>query len=502
MKKDGVKPNKMNPTKKKAVSIFPATVICLAVAARLGAQTAQPVPLVYRDSVTAIASLQYSDPSFLRKWLMGNNYRKEWETPVRLPVLHLAAMGLQVKELGGGKQTKSLQLLDENNTEWALRSVDKDVRPAIPKPIRNKYTVSLVQDMVSAANPYAPLTIPPMAQAEGILAADPSFYFVPDDTALGKYREIFANTVCLLEKRDLLPDSKTKGTVKMLEDILDNHKAFLNQPAFLKARLLDMLVGDWDRHYDQWKWAESESDGKTSYRSIPKDRDQAYFFSNGWLLKFIRLFGMKFSVGFTDQTAKLVQLNSVARSLDELLLNALDRWEWQQTAQQFTATLPDDVIREAVKKLPPSIYSLHGRTITRKLLNRKRTLANDAMKYYVSLAKKLTVYGTDKAERFYLTGNSDSVTLTISNIKTAAEIYYRRTFYAAETKKVTLLGLDGDDMFACEEGLQTPIKFAIDGGKGQNDYQFSGKLKVKTTDSEMDAKAYLKSLRKPLRVRE
>ncbi|HET7896688.1 MAG TPA: metallophosphoesterase, partial [Flavisolibacter sp.] len=322
----------------------------------------------------AIASLQYHNPSFLRKLLIGENYREEWETPVQLPVLNLTAKELHIKELGGGKQTKSLKLLDKNGIEWALRSVDKDVRPAVPKAIRNGLTVSVVQDMVSAANPYAPMSIPPLAEAVGIKASVPRYYFVPDDTALGPYRDIFANTICILEQRDIMPGLKLEGTEKVLKDIMDDQKIRVNQEAFLNARLLDMLIGDWDRHYDQWKWAPVELNGKISYLPLPKDRDQAYFYSQGWLLKLIRLFGMDFSVGFTESTSNLVKLNSVARTLDELLLNRLSRNDWKAIAGQFQGQLSDSLIRSAVKELPPSIYALHGPAITEKLLQRKRTL--------------------------------------------------------------------------------------------------------------------------------
>jgi hypothetical protein len=37
-----------------------------------------------------------------------------------------------------------------------------------------------------------------------------------------------------------------------------------------------MLIGDWDRHYDQWRWAEYKKKGQVIYRPIPRDRDQAF----------------------------------------------------------------------------------------------------------------------------------------------------------------------------------------------------------------------------------
>jgi hypothetical protein len=502
MKKSGAAPLPMYRKKKYSVGSLLVTILHVAIAVPMAAQNVQEKVITLPASVIINASDQYSNPSVLQSIFMGKNYRKEWATPVTLPVFDIKALHLTVTGLGGGKQTKSLRLKDADSVEWALRTVDKDVRPAIPKIIRNKFTVSIVQDLVSAAHPFAPLTIPMLAKAVGVHAASPQFYYVPGDTALGKYHAIFANMVCLLEKRDILPGVKTEGTVKMLDDVFDNHKAALSQEAFLNARLLDMLIADWDRHYDQWKWAGIDSGGRTIYLPLPKDRDQAYFYSQGWLLKAIRLFGMKFSVGFTPETDNIVDLNSVALTLDQLLLNGLGRGDWQRIAHHFQQQLSDDVIRAAVKEMPAEQYAIHGKTITEKLLSRKATLPDDVMKYYVFLAKKVTVYGTDKAEQFSFTGNRDSLTLTISDTKGEGKIYYQRTFYPKETKKITLLGLDGDDIFVAEKGLQTDIKVKIDGGKGKNEYKIDQSLPIKVKDSDMDAKDYQKKLRKPLRVRD
>lgn len=490
--------------RKKYKRVYYQLTVALIVASpiTLFSQTNRTVQPLFPDSVTVATSDVYSDPSFLRTIFMGKNYRREWKTPVTLPVLNLSALRLTVKELGGGRQTKSLRLVDKNKVEWALRTVDKDVRPAIPSIIRNKFTVSIVQDMVSAAHPFAPLTIPPLAQATGVTAASPVFYFVPDDPALGEYRDLFAGTVCLLEKRDLLPGIDLKNSEKVLQNLFDDHHSLVNQSAYLNARLLDMLIADWDRHYDQWKWAELDSGNKTVYLAIPKDRDQAYFFTQGLLLKIIRLFGMKFTVGFSDETSNIVKLNRIAWELDRLLLNELSLSKWQEIVSAFQQHLSDEQIRNAVKLLPGEVYPLHGELITQKLLDRKKTLPLDVIKYYRFLAKEVTVYGTDKAERFELKGNSDSVTLTVRNEKDNSKIYYQRTFYPAETKKITLIGLDGDDVFVSDDNLKTKIKFDIDGGPGKNEYHIGDGVKVKSKDSDMDAKAYMIKLQKPLRIRE
>jgi len=126
------------------------------------AQSASTAISVKTDSATLAASLRYKNPSFFKRLFLGKNYRTTWAKPVTLPVFHLQQMGFTIKELGGGQQTKSLVLQDGNGREWALRMMDKDVTKAIPAWTRHTIVQRVTQDLVSAANPYAPLVVWPL----------------------------------------------------------------------------------------------------------------------------------------------------------------------------------------------------------------------------------------------------------------------------------------------------------------------------------------------------
>ena len=82
----------------------------------------------------------------------------------------------------------------------------------------------------------------------------------------------------------------------MLED--NNHR--IDQAAVLKARLLDILIGDWDRHFDQWRWGLRDTLDEKVYYPIPRDRDQAFFNSDGILAWYISKFHLRFLQGFKN----------------------------------------------------------------------------------------------------------------------------------------------------------------------------------------------------------
>ncbi|UOQ81504.1 hypothetical protein [Hymenobacter sp. 5414T-23] len=54
-------------------------------------QTVNPaaLPFTEKASVVVKASQQYSAGP-LKTWLLGHNYRREWEQPVQVPVLNLS----------------------------------------------------------------------------------------------------------------------------------------------------------------------------------------------------------------------------------------------------------------------------------------------------------------------------------------------------------------------------------------------------------------------------
>ena len=80
--------------------------------------------------------------------------------------------------------------------------------------------------------------------------------------------------------------SKSINTPELIEKLLKNHKHVVDQEYVVRARLFDLLIGDWDRHDDQWRWGEYEhgtDSDKKLYRAIPRDRDQAFFKNDGFL---------------------------------------------------------------------------------------------------------------------------------------------------------------------------------------------------------------------------
>ena len=63
---------------------------------------------------------------------------------------------------------------------------------------------------------------------------------------------------------------------RLLERLEEDPEERVDSRDYLAARLVDLIVGDWDRHADQWRWAGYERGDRWTWRPIPRDRDNAY----------------------------------------------------------------------------------------------------------------------------------------------------------------------------------------------------------------------------------
>ncbi len=433
-----------------------------------------------QEPVQAAASRQYADPTFIQRVLLGTNYREEWETPVEVPVFRIKEMGFEILELGGGMQTKSLRLKDIAGKEWVLRTVEKDVEPNLPPQLRNTIAEYVLQDMISAAHPYAPLSIPVLARPLGVVVPEPTLYFVPSDPNLEPYKDIFAQSLCFLEEREPTPDnSETKSTEDVLETLVATNEDGVAQERVLKARLLDMLLADWDRHADQWRWGSYDSAGTRWHYAIPRDRDQAYFYSNGLLIKIARYVAARHFVGFRGGLTKLTNLNFKAWKFDKTFINRLDESDWERIINETTNSLSDAVLENAVLTLPPPIFKISGKEIQDKLKERRADLLQAGMKYYRFLANSVTINGTDKSEIFVVRTTPSGLQVTVFDEQDGSRgrLVYTRTFNSDHTDEILITGLGGSDKFIIEEGTASRIQIKIWGGDAPDTYNIKGSIK-------------------------
>ncbi len=438
-----------------------------------------------KDSIIAVASTRYRPQSFLRNFFMGRNYRKVWEQPVTVPVFQLSTSGFTIKELGGGKQTKSLHLTDSAGKEWALRSVYKEVEEAMPGWAKGTAAQGFMQDLISASFPYGASIAGELSIAAGISCARPKTFFVADDTAFGKFRPLFANTVCSLEERDAGFDH-TISSKELLVKLRSNNKLVIDQRSLLKARLLDMLFADWDRHEGNWRWGEKDSMDRHYAVAIPRDRDWAFYQSHGLLPTLTKWVSLHFLTGFAPTALNFKKLNYKAWLFDKTFLNGLDLQDWKLIADEVVTALTDSTIGAAVQTLPKEIFRTYGQQFIQTLKSRRHGLQKNAINYYRFLSDEVIINGSDVAEHFIISTNGEALQVSVYATTQKMEKLYERRFWANETHSIIINGFGGDDVIEIAEGTKSKIKLTLNGGSGSDHYQLQGNIKTTVCDAAAD----------------
>ena len=422
------------------------------------------------DSVTVQASQKYG-ASGVHRFLLGDNYRDHWARPIKVPVLHLDkyAGGLTPLEEGGNAQTRNLHLRGKDGREYVFRPVFKEVLE-LPEVFHNTLIEDIFADGLSASHPAATVLPSPILDAAGVLHANPVLYVMPDDPKLGEFRKNFANKLGTMEEfpEDPKEEPGFGGAVDIIdsEDLLEklneDGSTQIDAHALLTARLVDMLIGDNDRHPGQWKWAQLKSDPKGKWVPIPRDRDKAFVSYEGALLKAARV-GIPRFVTFKTRPQTALFYNAV--DFDRRLMASLRRQDFDSTAKFLQRVLTDAVIDSAVSLMPREYQDLEP-DLRANLRARRDNLPASAGGYYSSLFSIVDLHGTDAADTATITRQADG-SIDI-RLRSAGETYFDRRFDAADTKEIRLYLHGGDDVATVTGNVPASIPLWIVGASGRN----------------------------------
>lgn len=417
------------------------------------------------------------------EYLFGKHYRKEWSTPFKVHFLDLNCVGegLTPIKKGGGMQTTSLRLVAKDSTQYTLRSINKDPASLLPEGLRKTFAEDFLQDQMSSAHPYGPMAIPGMAKALGIYHIQPDLYYVPHSPLLGPYIDEMGGKLAYLEIRPDEDLSKFKefgrtnnaiSTRTLFEKKLKDNKNKVDQRNFLKARLFDMIIGDWDRHKDQWRWAEFETKEGSIFKPIPRDRDQAFSKFDGLIPSMIAGKTHRNLNTFSPDFHDLIGLNLSGSILDRTLLTELTLNDWIQIADSVKTLLTDEVIEKSVKKMPPEIFAISGQEMINNIKSRRDRLILAATEYYLVVSKTVEIAASDKSESINVERLNDLQTRVVIYDKDkegkADTKIYDRTFKTNETEEIQIFALKGDDTFTLTGDVDKGIKIRFIGGEGKD----------------------------------
>lgn len=447
-------------------------------------KSAKQIPIDV-DSVVVQANPKYDEVGRFHRKLFGENYRKEWAAPTKVPVIHISELGLKPIKRGGGMQTISLRLEDSIGRQWVLRSVNKSAEALLPSTLHYTFAKDFVDDAVSAQHPYSALIVPPIADAAKVPHTNPIIGFIAPDTALGVHNLTMANTLSLLEEREPLGDSD--NTSKMLSKIYNDNDDTFEAKTFFRSRLLDLLIGDWDRHGDQYRWVDELQGRNKDYRVVPRDRDQVLrvmdgllpsIVSRSWAVPTIQGFGPKIK-----STKYSLFKSDFLNAQPEMQLSLK---EWKEITNEFVANVTDSVLEESIKRLPQSSYEIRHLELLHDLKERRDSIPTEMEKYYSFINSIVDIRLSNKNEWVSIEDTPDRGTrVLVRKINKEGErkkVLMDKSYDPELTKEIRLYLSAGTDSVEIN-APKSAIKLRIIGGAGQKDYDVKASAnKIKLYD--------------------
>lgn len=416
------------------------------------------------------------EASKIKRALLGDTYRKEWLTPITLPYLNIQTKygGLTPFGIGGGGQTFSVLLKGGNGKEYAFRLLEKDPVKNYSETVINTVYGNVVKDMVSGQHPFGVTVVDHLLDNTDILHTQSEFLVMPADAPLGIYKEQFAGKPGVLEiraKDGFLGSDDIKSTDKMFRKMYKSNKVKVDGAQYIKTRLFDLIIGDFDRHRRNWKWAGFEKGEEMIYEPLPRDRDYAFPILEGIILGTANNF--TFNGGHFGAIPRRVgALTFKGRFLDRQIAPQVS-WEvWEAAVKYLQTTLTDEVVDEATNQLPVAIQPESGAELAAKIKSRRDYIATTARTFYEQLAKEVDVVGSNKKEIYLVNRLSDGKVHVQMYDEEGEEQLGRllldRIFDPLETKEIRLYGLGGKDIFKLRGKSDESILVRIIGGKGDD----------------------------------
>jgi len=479
-----------------------------------------------KDTVAQILTLEkdFKKNGFY-KFLWGARYRPYYGKSITAQKVNLDTLygGLKVLKEGGGHQSFSLRLTDKEGKQYAMRSLRKSALkflkfklPGIAfntEDFRDTWAEEVISDFFTTAHPFMQIAVDPLAASVGVNHSDTKLYYVAKHEGLGEYNDAYGDELYYIERRPSEEQAGYEGyrrtfkdkegvvtdyesTTDMLEKLKSDESYTVDGRSFIRARIFDMLIGDWDRHQDQWRWIEYENDkGDKEFMPVPRDRDNAFPRFDGAALKFVKLFvpNTRNWQSFDKDINNVKWQNLSGNKLDRTLLAEYGPDVWQEEAIYIQENMTPTVIENAFKDLPLEVQDQTLKYIQESLINRLKTLPSKALEYSAYLDKIIAVAGTEKDDLFIVTKlPNGKIKVTVKRLLSGKknEVLFERTLTENETKELWLYGLGDNDEFVIIGDVKSAIKIRIVGGYGDDIYDIQNKKKLKIFDWEHEKLAF------------
>jgi hypothetical protein len=329
------------------------------------------------------------------RFFFGTHWRETWSQQVSVPRLSLGdSMTVEpTQEIG---HVVSLVLRNANGMRFLVRPVERDVRYMLPEELRETVAREIIEDQISVANPYATLVTAKLERALGLRANLLTLVALGRAAVPDTLPPSLTNVPASFEQLPTRFDRWISTDSLFLRLALHSEET-VDEIAYLKQRLLDLLVGEWDRSPAEWRWRESRSDDRISWFPEPSPRDRAFSRFDGLFPSLAQLGVPRFS-HVDESYGDIGSLTTTARALDRRILISNEKQTWDSIAAWMKSAISDSVIATAVRSLPAPVFQREGAALALVLKSRRNQIESAAKEFYKLCSEFVEIQSSPKGE--------------------------------------------------------------------------------------------------------
>lgn len=444
------------------------------------------VPVSKKTAKKSIYPEGFKDKSNLYNKLWGKHYRSLYSIPISVETITFDKLFGGVRISGQADDFHGLYLEDKKGRIYLLKPLGGStsfLQSDFFQDMYNKtdfkdtYLDEFIGDAYTIINPYTFLATNTLAEESGLNTNNPQLYFLPpnettDTIATGS--GIANRLVSVARVPDVERKNEIIDTPHLLELLCKNSSYKVNQNLYIRERLFDILIGDWNKIPENWNWEGKREGNKVVFDPIVIDRNHAFTKVDGFLFKqMLNVLTLGFITNYEEEIKNIKKFNKLGFTLDVALTANSDESIWIQEAKYVQSKLTNEVIDEAFIQLPQEVKGEEIKEIIENLKKRRDSLESFAREYYVKLQENPVITATNEDDSIFLKKyGKDSLQINIIHDN---ETIFDRKYSKKLSKEVWIYGMDGNDNFIIEGSANKNIPTYLIGGSGNNQYKIGEK---------------------------
>jgi len=360
-----------------------------------------------------------------------------------------------------------------------------------PEDFKDTYLGDFVSEAYTIAHPYTFIASGQMADKLGLLSFNPRVVYISqtsESDTIADGSSLKNKMVAIAEIPDINKYEYVSSTAQLVDTLHINHAYTVNQEKYIRTRLFDILIGDWNKIPESWNWLGVRHNDTIVYEPVVVDRNYGFTKVDGKFFKpLLKMLGVSFITSYEPKIKNVRKMNELGYALDIALTHSTNEELWISEAKYIQGVLSDGVIDEAFSRLPSEMQGAHIDQIKNNLKERRNSLVGTAQEYYRILQKTPVITGTDSTDRFVIEDDENQDLRIKLYDQDANNLLWDKKFSSRNTKEIWIYSFGGNDTFEINKQYN-PIRLMVIGGKGENNYlvQHSKKTSIYESASQKE----------------